>query len=117
MYLTDEQALDIAFELFTELASDNLNPQEMALYNHHFQATGFIELYDFEPATLEDIALDPSEHENTIMVDDVAGNQFVEVLIGARPNPEGEPLLFAKIVLNLKKEDKHSHIQWMSDLL
>ncbi|SES79483.1 DUF440 family protein [Thorsellia anophelis] len=116
MYLTDEQALDIAFELFSELASDNLNPDEMSLYNTHFSSTGFIELYDFEPSTLDEIALDPNEHETTIKVDEKSGDQFVEILIGARPSPNQAELLFAKIVLNLKKEDKHSHIQWMSDL-
>lgn len=130
--LTDEQALDTAFELFTELASDNLSESEMTLFNTYFNQTGFVELYDVDPALfdeidfeadvddeVEELLIDEKHHENHSEASQkINYDNFVEVHIGAIiPDTFAEKqVLFAKVLLSLNPTNKSSHIQWLSDL-
>ncbi|MFC0180417.1 DUF440 family protein [Thorsellia kenyensis] len=119
MILNDDSALDLAFELFMTLASDNLSEHEMALFNQYFNEYGFIELFDLEESTLDnlDTSMDFTS-ENDL---DTEGNvsfssSLAEVIIGANPPNSKHSVLFAKVILSLDSEKQFSHIQWMSDL-
>lgn len=120
MLMTDDEAMDVAFTLFNELASDNLNENEINLFNQYFNDTGFIELFDVDAESLEQI--DFELHDNSVEEDDKVKsiddftNTLVEVVIGARPTTLNQTLLFAKIILSLNPNNKSIHIQWMSDL-
>lgn len=68
--LTEDEALEQAYDIFLELAADNLDPADILLFNLQFEERGGAELFD--PAE------DWSEHVDF----DLNPDFFAEVVIG-----------------------------------
>lgn len=97
--LTEDETLEQAYDIFLELASENLDPADILLFNLQFEKRGGAELYD--PA--EDWQVDV----------DLSPDFFAEVVIGLADS-DGEPIndVFARVLLCREKGHKLCHILW-----
>ncbi|ONF74615.1 dsDNA-mimic protein [Salmonella enterica subsp. enterica serovar Typhimurium] len=83
--LTEDETLEQAYDIFLELAADNLDPADIILFNLQFEERGGAELFD--PAE------DWQEH------------------IDFDLNPEINDI-FARVLLCREKDHKLCHILW-----
>ncbi|CAK9885136.1 MAG: hypothetical protein XXXJIFNMEKO3_01528 [Candidatus Erwinia impunctatus] len=99
--LSEDETLEQAYDIFLELAGDNLDPADIILFNLQFETRGGAELFD------------PSEEWLQHVDFDVNPDFFAEVVIGLGPD-EGEPVddVFAHILLCREKDHKLCHILW-----
>lgn len=90
-----------AYEIFLELAGDNLDPADILLFNLQFEERGGAELFD--PAE------DWQEHVDF----DINPDFFAEVVIGLADS-DGEEIndIFARVLLCREKDHKLCHILW-----
>lgn len=86
--LTEDETLEQAYDIFLELAADNLDPADVLLFNLQFEERGGAELFD--PAE------DWQEHVDF----DLNPDFFAEVVIGLADSEDGEINdVFARILL------------------
>ncbi|MFT8210084.1 MAG: HI1450 family dsDNA-mimic protein [Symbiopectobacterium sp.] len=99
--LTEDETLEQAYDIFLELASDNLDPADIILFNLQFEEHGGAELFD--PAE------DWQEHVDV----DLNPDFFAEVVIGLAEK-DGNPItdVFARILICREKDNKMCHILW-----
>lgn len=98
--LTEDEALEQAYDIFLELAIDNLDPADVLLFNLQFEERGAAEVVDAANDWLEqvDFDLDP--------------DYFTEVVIGLI-NPQDEiDDIFARLLICREKDHKFCHIFW-----
>lgn len=76
--LTEDETLEQAYDIFLELAADNLDPADVLLFNLQFEERGGAELFD--PAE------DWQEHVDF----DLNPDFFAEVVIGLADSEDGE---------------------------
>lgn len=98
--------LNTGFEIFLELASDNLDEKNIALFNQQFEQNGILELYDPNEDWLDYV-----EGETL----DSLINNNVEVNIGLVNNENTLSTIFARLLLPLDHDDKTCHIIWAED--
>lgn len=99
--LTEDETLEQAYDIFLELAADNLDPADVLLFNLQFEERGGAELFD--PAE------DWQEHVDF----DLNPDFFAEVVIGLADSEDGEINdVFARILLCREKDHKLCHIIW-----
>ncbi|MGU0044038.1 HI1450 family dsDNA-mimic protein [Escherichia coli] len=97
--LTEDETLEQAYDIFLELAADNLDPADVLLFNLQFERGG-AELL---------IAEDWQEHVDF----DLNPDFFAEVVIGLADSEDGEINdVFASILLCREKIHKLCHIIW-----
>ena len=95
------ESLGKAYDIFLELAADNLDPADVLLFNLQFEERGGAELFD--PAE------DWQEHVDF----DLNPDFFAEVVIGLADSEDGEINdVFARILLCREKDHKLCHIIW-----
>ncbi len=92
--------IDQAYELFLDLASDNLDEQTIAFFNQEFPERGG--LGESEP---ED------DWEEEIQAE-VRPEEWLEVRIGLLNAEEEFDYLFARILINKDPESPECHILW-----
>ncbi len=80
--LTEDETLEQAYDIFLELAADNLDPADVLLFNLQFEERGGAELFD--PAE------DWQEHVDF----DLNPDFFAEVVIGLADSEDGEQRCF-----------------------
>lgn len=99
--LTDDETLEQAYDIFLELAADNLDPADVLLFNLQFEQRGAAELHDPAP--------DWQDHVDF----DVDIDFFAEVVIGLAEE-DGEEVndIFARILICREKDHKLCHILW-----
>ncbi|WP_127960061.1 HI1450 family dsDNA-mimic protein [Serratia microhaemolytica] len=99
--LTDDETLEQAYDIFLELAGDNLDPADILLFNLQFEQRGGAELYD------------ASEEWQQHVDYPVDADFFAEVVIGLAPN-ESEAIneVFARILICRERDNKLCHILW-----
>jgi uncharacterized protein YciU (UPF0263 family) len=99
--LTDDETLEQAYDIFLELAGDNLDPADILLFNLQFEERGGAELYD------------PADDWADQVDFDVDPQFFSEVVIGLGED-DGEPIsdVFARVLLCREKDNKLCHILW-----
>ncbi|MDG6898060.1 hypothetical protein A6A19_08740 [Actinobacillus delphinicola] len=98
--MTDEALLDLAYEIFLEMAGENLSAQEIALFNEKFAECGEIALFD---------TADNWEEEIGVLIDP---EQFAEVWIGLT-DAEGQMRhVFAKCLINYDQSEPDFHMIW-----
>ncbi|OON40443.1 dsDNA-mimic protein [Izhakiella australiensis] len=99
--LTEDETLEQAYDIFLELAGDNLDPADIILFNLQFEERGGAELYD------------PAEDWQEQVDFDVNPDFFAEVVIGLGEE-DGEPItdVFARVLLCREKDHKLCHIIW-----
>lgn len=98
--LSTDELLDHAYEIFLELAADNLSQEQIALFNAEFETRGA--LGDSEPDAdwqeYLDFDLDPARH--------------VEICIGLLGEDEEFDTLFARLLMSRDPEERQCQIQW-----
>ncbi|MCE0492664.1 HI1450 family dsDNA-mimic protein [Vibrio salinus] len=102
--LTYDEAIEAAYDIFLEMAPDNLEAADVILFTAQFDDRGAAELVD--------ISDDWAEHTGF----DVDKERFAEVRIGL-VNEENDVLddIFARMLISLIPEDKSCHILWKRD--
>ncbi|SUG47533.1 dsDNA-mimic protein [Salmonella enterica subsp. arizonae] len=76
--LTEDETLEQAYDIFLELAADNLDPADIILFNLQFEERGGAELFD------------PSEEWQEHVDFDLNPDFFAEVVIGLADTEDGE---------------------------
>jgi uncharacterized protein YciU (UPF0263 family) len=86
--LTEDETLEQAYDIFLELAVDNLDPADVILFNLQFEERGGAELFD------------PSEDWAEHVDFDLNPDFFAEVVIGLADEDGGEINdIFARVLL------------------
>ena len=86
--LTEDETLEQAYDIFLELAGDNLDPADIILFNLQFEERGGAD-FDLNP------------------------DFFAEVVIGLADTDGGEINdIFARVLLCREKDHKLCHILW-----
>lgn len=99
--LTEDETLDQAYDIFLELAADNLDPADIILFNLQFEERGGAELFD------------PSQEWEQHVDFDLNPDFFSEVVIGLAESEDGEITdVFACVLLCREKDHKFCHILW-----
>ncbi|SBT60713.1 dsDNA-mimic protein [Plesiomonas shigelloides] len=96
----DDELIDNAYDIFLELASDNLDPADIILFNLQFEDRGAAELVD--------VATDWGSEMGIPASNDL----YAEVVIGLVNEQDEIDDVFARILLNRSKDMKECHIQW-----
>ena len=106
--LTEDETLEQAYDIFLELAVDNLDPADVILFNLQFEERGGAAFID--PA--EDCAAHvdlPLNQGDFVLNPDF----FAEVVIGLADEDGGEINdIFARVLLCREKDHKLCHILW-----
>lgn len=90
--LTEDETLEQAYDIFLELAADNLDPADIILFNLQFEERGGAELFD------------PSEDWQDHVDYDLNPDFFAEVVIGLADSEDGEINdIFARVLLCREK--------------
>ncbi|SUB63339.1 dsDNA-mimic protein [Plesiomonas shigelloides] len=96
----DDELIDNAYDIFLELASDNLDPADIILFNLQFEDRGAAELVD--------VATDWGSEMGIPASNDL----YAEIVIGLVNEQDEIDDVFARILLNRSKDMKECHIQW-----
>lgn len=98
--LDEDEALDQAYDIFLELAVDNLDPADIILFNLQFEERGAAEL------------LDPSDEWLEHVDFDLNPDFFAEVIIGLTNEQDEIDDIFARVLICREKNNKFCHILW-----
>ncbi|WP_261866931.1 HI1450 family dsDNA-mimic protein [Budvicia aquatica] len=98
--LDEDEALDQAYDIFLELAVDNLDPADIILFNLQFEEHGAAEL------------LDPSDEWLEHVDFDLNPDFFAEVIIGLTNQQDEIDDIFARVLICREKNNKFCHILW-----
>lgn len=102
--LSEEDALDAAYDIFLELAPDNLSPADILLFNLQFEESGAAEVVD--------ISAEFWNHYINFTIDD---NEFCEVIIGLVDEQDNISDIFARVLISRNTTNKFCHIIWKED--
>ncbi|SFC22003.1 DUF440 family protein [Pseudoalteromonas denitrificans] len=100
---TLEEISGQAYEVFLELAPDNLKAQDIEKFNQDREEHGFIE---------EDIA---DESWNTFVEFEIEPEDYAQVIVGLEYDSvgiENKDIIFAKILISRDKAASFCHIIW-----
>lgn len=95
---TIEEATHQAYDIFLELAPNNLSDKDVEEFNLHREELGFIE---------ED---EPDDQWQDFVALEIEPEHFIQVLVGLEF--ESDDLLFAKILISRDKDAPFCHILW-----
>lgn len=95
---TIEEATHQAYDIFLELAPNNLSDKDVEEFNLHREELGFIE---------ED---EPDDQWQDFVALEIEPEHFIQVLVGLEY--ESDDLLFAKILISRDKDAPFCHILW-----
>ena len=98
--LSVDELLDHAYEIFLELAADNLSPEQIECFNAEFEERG----------ALGDTA--PEEDWQEYVEFEVSPEQHVEICVGLLNDDDEFDRLFARMLLSRVAEERHCQIQW-----
>ncbi|MGL5758495.1 HI1450 family dsDNA-mimic protein [Plesiomonas sp.] len=97
---TEDELIDNAYDIFLELASDNLDPADIILFNLQFEERGAAELADLSEDWSSEMGI-PADVDT-----------YAEIVIGLVNEDDVIDDIFARVLLNRHKEYKECHIQW-----
>jgi uncharacterized protein YciU (UPF0263 family) len=95
-----DELCDHAFAIFEELASENLSPEDYALYQQHYETLAYVDLV---PAGEDWLDLIGAELDAEL---------HLEALIGLSGTDGAPDLVLARILLSREKHDALCHAQW-----
>lgn len=95
---SEEDATHQAYDIFLELAPDNLTQQDVERFNLHREELGFIE------------ESEPDEQWQDFVAFESESAHFLQVLVGLEL--ADEDVLFAKILISRDKDAPFCHILW-----
>ena len=89
--LTPDEAIDIAYDIFLEMAGENLDPADILLFNLQFEDRGAVEM-------VETADIDP--------------DAFAEVWVGLVNGQDEMDDIFAKFLISHEEENREYHVVW-----
>lgn len=93
-----EDATNQAYEIFLEMAPDNLSERDIDLFNEHIEENGFIE------------DSDPDQSWDEFVAYEIEPEAFVQVLVGLEV--DGQDLVLAKILISRDMDAPFCHVVW-----
>ncbi|MDG6271595.1 DUF440 family protein [Glaesserella parasuis] len=100
--LSPDEAIELAYDIFLEMASDNLEPADILLFNLQFEERGTVEMVE----TSENW-----EQEIGVLIDPDA---FAEVWIGLINQNDEMDDIFARFLISNDAENREYHVIWKS---
>ncbi|ACL32621.1 HI1450 family dsDNA-mimic protein [Glaesserella parasuis] len=100
--LSPDEAIELAYDIFLEMASDNLEPADILLFNLQFEERGAVEMVE----TSENW-----EQEIGVLIDPDA---FAEVWIGLINQNDEMDDIFARFLISNDAENREYHVIWKS---
>ncbi len=99
-----DDTIDTAYDIFLEMAPDNLEPADVLLFTAQFEERGAAELVETGDDWVQHTGFDAS------------GEQYAEVRIGL-VNESNDVLddVFARLLISRDPENKYCHILWKRD--
>ncbi|GJJ79450.1 UPF0263 protein [Pasteurella canis] len=98
--LEPDAAIDIAYDIFLEMAPENLDLADIMLFNLQFEERGAVEFVE----TAEDW-----EMEIGVLIDPDA---YAEVWIGLVNEQDEMDDIFAKFLISHREENREFHVIW-----
>ena len=92
--LDPDTAIDIAYDIFLEMASENLDPADILLFNLQFEERGGVEFVE---------TADNWEDEIGVLIDP---NEYAEIWVGLVND------IFAKFLISHQEENREFHVIW-----
>lgn len=104
MLISYDDAIEAAYDIFLEMAADNLEPADVILFTAQFDERGAAELVETGD--------DWSQHVGF----DIDKNSYAEVRIGL-VNEDSDILddVFARLLISRDTEHKFCHVLWKRD--
>ena len=100
MKLDPDTAIDIAYDIFLEMAPENLDPADILLFNLQFEERGAVEMVETS---------DDWENEIGTLIDP---DEFAEVWVGLFNDNDEMDDVFAKVLISHQEDDRQYHIIW-----
>lgn len=98
--LTPDEAIDIAYDIFLEMAPENLDPADILLFNLQFEARGAVEMVE---------TADNWEEEIGTLIDPSA---FAEVWVGLVNEHDVMDDIFARFLISHEANPREYHVIW-----
>ena len=98
--LDPDTAIDLAYDIFLEMAGENLDPADIMLFNLQFEDRGAVEFVE---------TADDWEQEIGVLIDPDA---FAEVWVGLVNEKDEMDDVFAKFLTSHREEDREFHVIW-----
>ncbi|OZN49751.1 HI1450 family dsDNA-mimic protein [Gallibacterium anatis] len=98
--LDPDTAIDIAYDIFLEMAPENLDPADILLFNLQFEQRGAVEMVETS---------DDWDNEIGVLIDP---KEFAEVWVGLINDNDEMDDVFAKILISHQEQDRQYHIVW-----
>lgn len=100
-WLSEEETIDQAAEIFYELASDNLPEAVIHRFNAEFPEHGYFESDE----------ADESWAELGVLPDEV--EPLLQIEVGIEKPGGKAPFMLAKVLISRDPEEKFCHIEWL----
>ncbi len=97
---TLDELCDHAFDIFEELAAENLAAQDYALYQQHYESRGYVDLTP------------PGEDWADITLQEPEPELHYEAQIGLTGENGTADMVLARILLSREKHESLCHAQW-----
>lgn len=98
--LDPDTAIDIAYDIFLEMAGENLDPTDILLFNLQFEERGGVEFVE---------TADNWEEEIGVLIDP---EEYAEVWVGLVNEQDEMDDVFAKFLISHREEDREFHVIW-----
>ena len=98
--LDPDTAIDIAYDIFLEMAGENLDPADILLFNLQFEERGGVEFVE---------TADDWEDEIGVLIDP---EEYAEVWVGLINEQDEMDDVFAKFLISHREEDREFHVIW-----
>ena len=98
--LDPDTAINIAYDIFLEMAGENLDPADIVLFNLQFEDHGAVEFVE---------TADDWEQEIGVLIDPEA---FAEVWIGLVNADDEMDNVFAKLLISHREDEREFHVIW-----
>ncbi|KAE9526393.1 HI1450 family dsDNA-mimic protein [Testudinibacter aquarius] len=98
--LDPDNAIDIAYDIFLEMAEENLDPADILLFNLQFEERGAVEMVETAENWDEEIG---------VLIDPQA---YAEVWVGLVNAQDQMDDIFAKVLISHDQENPEYHIVW-----
>ncbi|MDG6479792.1 HI1450 family dsDNA-mimic protein [Glaesserella parasuis] len=100
--LSPDEAIELAYDIFLEMASDNLEPADILLFNLQFEERGAVEMVETSENWDQEIG---------VLIDPDA---FAEVWIGLINQNDEMDDIFARFLISNDAENREYHVIWKS---
>lgn len=98
--LDPDTAIDLAYDIFLEMAAENLDPADILLFNLQFEQRGAVEVVE---------TADDWDMELGVLIDP---QHYIEVWIGLVNEQDIMDDIFAKFLISHQQQDREFHVIW-----